>query len=72
RNISDDTPQKNRKLGTKSLLRIAKRLGKFPEDAKNLHLLLSRCLLAEFLPATERMSLEALFEDTGIRKLEPP
>uniref|UniRef100_A0A0W0GBJ0 ATPase dynein-related AAA domain-containing protein n=1 Tax=Moniliophthora roreri TaxID=221103 RepID=A0A0W0GBJ0_MONRR len=72
RNTSDDNVQKNRKLGTRSLLRIAKRLSKFPDDARDLHALLSRCLLAEFLPATERMSLEALFEDAGIRKLEPP
>ncbi|KAF9269491.1 hypothetical protein L218DRAFT_915635 [Marasmius fiardii PR-910] len=70
--FSDDNVQKNRKLGTRSLMRIANRLARVPDDARDLHTLLSRTLLAEFLPATERLNLESLFEETGVRKVEPP
>ncbi|KAJ8082257.1 hypothetical protein PM082_008104 [Marasmius tenuissimus] len=72
RTFSDDNIQKNRRLGTRSLLRIARRLAQFPDDARDLHTLLSRCLLAEFLPATERMNLETLLEETGVKKVVPP
>ena len=66
--FSDENVQKNRRLGTRSLMRIARRLAQFPDDARDLHTLLSRSLLAEFLPATERMNLEALFEEIGVKK----
>lgn len=65
--LSSDTVQKNRKLGTRSLVRIATRLAKFPQD-DNLHLIISRSLLAEFLPAMERMTLDALLEEAVITK----
>ncbi|KAA1472001.1 hypothetical protein DENSPDRAFT_859246 [Dentipellis sp. KUC8613] len=65
--MSTENVLKNRKLGTRSLIRIARRLAKFPSDV-NLHALISRSLLAEFLPATERMSLDSLLEDCGILK----
>ncbi|KAL0575398.1 hypothetical protein V5O48_000404 [Marasmius crinis-equi] len=72
RSFSDDNIQKNRRLGTRSLLRIARRLACVPDDSRDLRTLLSRCLLAEFLPATERMSLESLFEVTGVKKVVLP
>ncbi|OBZ76548.1 von Willebrand factor A domain-containing protein 8 [Grifola frondosa] len=68
--MTSDTVQKNRKLGTRSLVRIARRVARFPGD-NDLHSLLSRSILAEFLPATEAMNLDNLFEETGIRKQTP-
>lgn len=69
--MTSDTVQKNRKLGTRALVRIASRLGRYPGYA-DLHTLLSRSVLAEFLPKTERMNLETIFEELGIKKLTPP
>ncbi|KAI0327509.1 hypothetical protein GY45DRAFT_1355662 [Cubamyces sp. BRFM 1775] len=68
--MTSDAVQKNRKLGTRSLLRIARRVAKFPED-DDLHTLLSRALLAEFLPATETMNLQNIFEECGIKQRTP-
>ena len=65
--LSDDVVQKNRKLGTRSLVRIAARLAKFPQD-HDLNAIISRSLLAEFLPAMERMNLDTLLQETGIMK----
>ncbi|KAF7986115.1 hypothetical protein HWV62_41553 [Athelia sp. TMB] len=65
--MSADTVQKNRKLGTRSLVRIARRVAAFPND-DDLHGLITRSLLAEFLPAVERMNLDELLEDAGIKK----
>ncbi|KAI0634180.1 AAA domain-containing protein [Trametes polyzona] len=69
--MTSDAVQKNRKLGTRSLLRIARRVARFPAD-DDLHALLSRALLAEFLPATETMNLQNIFEECGIQKRTPP
>jgi len=69
--ISEDNVQKNRKLGTRSLVRIARRLAMFPDDKDELYEILGRCLLAEFLPATERMNLEGLLEGCNIGKKPP-
>jgi len=69
-NMSSDNVLKNRKLGTRTLVRIASRLARFPWD-DDLYGLISRSLLAEFLPATERMNLEVLFDDCKIRKAAP-
>ncbi|KAJ3013283.1 hypothetical protein NUW54_g1635 [Trametes sanguinea] len=69
--MTSDAVQKNRKLGTRSLIRIARRVAKFPSD-DDLHTLLSRALLAEFLPATEAMNLQNIFEECGITKRTPP
>ena len=66
RTMSSDSVQKNRKLGTRSLVRIAKRLAKFPWD-DDLHKIICRSVLAEFLPAAERMTLDILFEECGIK-----
>jgi hypothetical protein len=65
--LSADTVQKNRKLGTRALVRIATRLTKFPQD-DDLNALISRSLLAEFLPAMEKMTLDTLLKEVGIIK----
>ncbi|KAI0786986.1 AAA domain-containing protein [Abortiporus biennis] len=69
--MTSDVVQKNRKLGTRALVRLAKRLAKYP-DNPDLHALLSQAILAEFLPATETMNLEVIFEQCGIKKFTPP
>lgn len=63
--LSVENLQKSRKLGTRSLVRIAKRIAAFPDDSHLRHLL-RETLLAEFLPITERSSLEALFTELQI------
>ncbi|KAI0703059.1 AAA domain-containing protein [Cytidiella melzeri] len=70
-NMTSDLVQKNRKLGTRALIRLAKRLARFPGRV-DLHALLSHAVLAEFLPAAERMSLDNIFEELKIRKKTPP
>ncbi|KAF8581136.1 hypothetical protein K439DRAFT_1517023 [Ramaria rubella] len=65
--MTSDAVQKNRKLGTRSLVRIARRLAAFPWD-DDLYVILGRSLLSDFLPATERLSLDALFAECGIAK----
>jgi len=65
--LSADTVQKNRKLGTRALVRIATRLARFPQD-DDLNALISRSLLAEFLPAVERITLDTLLQEAGIKK----
>ncbi|KIK61659.1 hypothetical protein GYMLUDRAFT_42680 [Collybiopsis luxurians FD-317 M1] len=65
---SNSGVQKNRKLGTRTLIRISRRLARFPEDASSdsLRKILSHALLAEFLPTTERMLLEELLDEVGL------
>ena len=70
--MTADAVQKNRKLGTRALMRIARRVAQFPAAADDLHVLLSRAVLAEFLPATEAMNLQNIFEETGVKKRTPP
>lgn len=67
--MSADNVLKNRKLGTRSLVRIAKRLAMFPGD--DLYSIITRSLLAEFLPAVERINLSTLLDDSGIGNLVP-
>ena len=69
--MTADAVQKNRKLGTRALMRIARRAAQFPSAAADMHVLLSRAVLAEFLPATEAMSLQNILEETGIKKRTP-
>lgn len=69
--MTSDLVQKNRKLGTRALIRFARRLAKYPEYV-DLHTLLGRAVLAEFLPAAERMSLDVIFADLGIKKITAP
>lgn len=70
--MTSDAVQKNRKLGTRALMRIARRVAQFPAAADDLHVLLSRAVLAEFLPATEAINLQNILEQTGIKKRTPP
>jgi hypothetical protein len=69
--MSADNVLKNRKLGTRSLVRIARRLALYPQNT-DLQAVLRRSLLAEFLPATEKMNLNTLLEDSNIFKSTPP
>ena len=69
--MTADAVQKNRKLGTRALMRIARRAAQFPSIEPDLHTLLSRAVLAEFLPATEAMNLLNICEETGITKRTP-
>ncbi|KAH8980661.1 AAA domain-containing protein [Lactarius akahatsu] len=59
-----------RRLGTRALLRIARRLARFPWD-QDMRKMLERALLTDFLPATERAGVEELLEDVGIKKISP-
>ncbi|KAH9160345.1 hypothetical protein EDB89DRAFT_2081954 [Lactarius sanguifluus] len=59
-----------RRLGTRALLRIARRLARFPWD-QDTRRMLERALLTDFLPATEKVGVEELLEDAGIKKISP-
>lgn len=62
--------QKNRRLGTRALVRIARWFAMYPTEA-DLYTLFSRALLIEFLPVAERTDVETLMKESGIiRKLE--
>ncbi|KAJ7628770.1 AAA domain-containing protein [Roridomyces roridus] len=63
--MSEDSVQKNRKLGTRSLVRVARRIA-IGGDAEDLRAILSRTLLLEFLPTVERMNIETLMEEAKI------
>ncbi|GJJ14791.1 hypothetical protein Clacol_009059 [Clathrus columnatus] len=65
------TGKGNRKLGTRTLYRIAKRLAAFHWD-DDLHAILTRVLLADFLPVTERLNLDNLFSECQIRQQNTP
>jgi von Willebrand factor A domain-containing protein 8 len=69
--LSADSVLKNRKLGTRSLVRIARRLACFPQD-DDLNAILGRSLLSEFLPAVERMSLDSMLGEASIQRRTPP
>ncbi|KAH9931510.1 AAA domain-containing protein [Fomitopsis serialis] len=65
--------QKNRKLGTRALVRICKRVARAREgEDEDLRVLLERAVLKEFLPRTEAMCLEELLEECGIPRKSPP
>ena len=69
--MTSDVVQKNRKLGTRALVRIARLLARFESHA-DLHSIFGRAVLAEFLPAAERMGLDVIFEELSVRKATPP
>jgi hypothetical protein len=72
--MSEDSVQKNRKLGTRSLVRVARRMAVVDGgngDEGDLRAVLSRTLLLEFLPAVERMNVEQLFDEAGIVRVTP-
>ena len=70
RMVPADGALRVRRLGTRALLRIARRLARFPWD-QDVRSMLERALLMEFLPATEKAGVEELLEEAGIRKISP-
>ncbi|KZT64100.1 hypothetical protein DAEQUDRAFT_679169 [Daedalea quercina L-15889] len=64
--------QKNRRLGTRALVRICKRMARARDGEEDLRVLLERAVLREFLPRTEAMSLDELFEECDIPRRSPP
>lgn len=55
---------KSRRLGTRSLIRIAKRLAEYPET--DLRVLLERNLLVDFLPRTNRDLVRTTLSECGL------
>ncbi|KZV72548.1 hypothetical protein PENSPDRAFT_674901 [Peniophora sp. CONT] len=64
---------RKRKLGTRALVRIARRVSLVGEEegGKEMYGLIGRALLKEFLPATEKMALEDMLADCGISPSAP-
>jgi hypothetical protein len=63
--ILTSTPgNKARRLGTRSLVRIAKRLASYPKE--NLRNMLERTLLVQFLPITEQEQIHDLMLEVGL------
>lgn len=64
---------RKRKLGTRALVRVARRVGLVGEDEglREMYSLIGRALLKEFLPATERMALEDMLAESGITPSAP-
>ena len=73
--LASDSVQKSRKFGTRAILRIAKRVAMAPENGDGsgdeLHMLINRSILAEFLPTTERAVLEVLLKESNISPGRP-
>ncbi|KAF7292707.1 hypothetical protein MIND_01168900 [Mycena indigotica] len=74
--ISEDTIQKRRKLGTRSLVRVARTLALEGsavdgEGVGDLRTSLNQTLLSEFLPFMERMNIDSIFDGLGIERLAP-
>ncbi|GAA5845377.1 hypothetical protein JCM3766R1_006337 [Sporobolomyces carnicolor] len=65
---------KSRRLGTATLMRIAKRLARYPRE--NLRTMFDRNLLVAFLPVTEQEQVRELMVECGLRaspiKVHPP
>ena len=68
--LASDSVQKNRKFGTRAILRIAKRMAMVSQNGdgsdEELNVLINRSILAEFLPTTERTVLETLLKECNI------
>ena len=69
--LSSESVQKNRKLGTRTLVRMSRNIATTPETY-DLHTIIGRSLLAEFLPAVERLNLFTSLEESGIKRETPP
>jgi len=65
--VSADNVLRSRRFGTRSLLRIARKLAMFPKTL-DLNFVVCQSLLAEFLPTTERLNLISLLEEHDIRR----
>ncbi|KAF9530652.1 AAA domain-containing protein [Crepidotus variabilis] len=70
KSISSDNVVKNRKLGTRTMVRIARKIALYPDEI-DIRNLIEQVLLAEFLPAAERMSLDTLLDESDILKKTP-
>jgi hypothetical protein len=68
--LSAGDNQKNRKLGTRTLVRIARRFALYPSD-DDLEAIISRSLLVDFLPVAEKMTLYSLLKESGIENRAP-
>ena len=68
--FASDSVRKNRKFGTRAIIRIARRMAMASQNGDRscdeLYSLINRSILAEFLPTTERAALEALLEECNI------
>jgi len=68
--LASDSVQKNRKFGTRTILRIARRIALLARNGDKsgdeLYALINRSILAEFLPTTERTALETLLNECNI------
>jgi len=68
--LASDSVQKNRKFGTRTIIRIAKRMATVSQNGDQsgdeLYTLINRSILAEFLPTTERTTLELLMKECNI------
>ena len=73
--LASDSVQKNRKFGTRAILRIAKRVTMVSQHSdgsdNGLYTLINRSILAEFLPTTERAVLEVLLKECNISPGRP-
>jgi von Willebrand factor A domain-containing protein 8 len=65
--MSADTVLRSAKLGTRSLIRIARQIIA-SSDPTDLKYPIRRNLLAECLPITERMNLEEIFAECNIKE----
>ena len=68
--LASDSVQRNRKFGTRAILRISKRMAMDSQNGDRsgdeLYVLINRSILAEFLPTTERAALEVLLKECDI------
>lgn len=68
--LASDSVQKNRKFGTRGVLRIAKRIAMVSRNhdgsEDELYALINESILAEFLPMTEKTILEILLKECNI------
>jgi hypothetical protein len=73
--LASDSVQKNRKFGTRAVLRIAKRMAMVPTNGDGstgeLYSLITRSILAEFLPTTERTALDLLLKECNVSQGRP-
>jgi hypothetical protein len=69
--VEESGAVRKRKLGTRTLVRVMRRIA-VEKGEVDLYAIITRILLAEFLPAVEKMNLEGLLSEVGIEKKTPP
>lgn len=57
---------KSRRLGTRALIRMAARITRFP-DSTDIHALVTRNLLVDFLPRTTKELVHRVLDESGLR-----